>query len=165
MQGLRWQMNCAVQAWQSERLFLSQPVLLSTRLPHCHAQGFEAFRKEHAAVLEASSLAAEDVLAKARIMALLVLGARREEISFATIQARRLAAAVLHAPACSYRPIVLGTQAVPYPLFSIDSCTAHLPCAWDTVQRLLHGGWLPCMPLHFGCSAHICRGMLGVCWT
>ena len=112
-------------------------------------------------MLEARSLAAEDVLAKARIMALLVLGARREEVSFATIQARRLAAAVPHAPACSYRPTVLGAQAVSNPLFSIHSCTAHLPCAWDTVQQLSHGGWLPCMLLQFGCSAHICRGMLG----
>ena len=74
---------------------LSQSVLLSTCPSHPLAQGFEVFRKEHAAVLEARSLAAEDVLAKARIMALLVLGARREEISFATIQARRLAAALL----------------------------------------------------------------------
>ena len=62
-------------------------------------QGFEAFRKEHATVLEARSLAAEDVLAKARIMALLVLGGRRDEVSFATIQARCLAAAALRASA------------------------------------------------------------------
>jgi len=59
-------------------------------LERCAAQALEAFRAEHGAVLEARGLAADDVLAKTRIMALLVLGTRREEISFATIQVRRL---------------------------------------------------------------------------
>jgi len=52
------------------------------------AQALEAFRAEHGAVMEARGLVADDVLAKTRIMALLVLGTRREEISFATIQVR-----------------------------------------------------------------------------
>ncbi len=57
-------------------------------LERCAAQALEAFRAEHGAVLEARGLAVDDVLAKTRIMALLVLGTRREEISFATIQVR-----------------------------------------------------------------------------
>ncbi|KAK9831893.1 hypothetical protein WJX81_006639 [Elliptochloris bilobata] len=49
-------------------------------------KAFEVFRKEHAAVLEARGLVAEDVQSKTRIMALLVLGGRRDEVSFSTIQ-------------------------------------------------------------------------------
>ena len=64
-------------------------------------QAFEAFRKEHAAVLEAHSLAAEDVLAKTRIMALLVLGARREEVTFAAMQVWRFCPALPVAGSCS----------------------------------------------------------------
>ena len=64
-------------------------------------QAFEAFRKEHAAVLEAHSLAAEDVLAKTRIMALLVLGARREEVTFAAMQVWRSCPVLPVAGSCS----------------------------------------------------------------
>ena len=120
----------AVQAWLGGRLFLSQPVLLSTCPLHCHAQGFEAFRKEHAAVLEARSLAAEDVLAKARIMALLVLGARREEISFATIQARFLADAVLSCTCLLLLQAFLGNS---------DHATSSFPCRPSQRNHLVRG--------------------------